>query len=507
MIDSKRIAKNTVFLYIRLIIILLVTLYTSRVVINKLGIDDYGLYNVLFSTIGLLSFLNGTLSAGTSRFITYALGAGDKQKLQYTFSTAFVSHLLLAGIVVLLGETIGLWYVHNVMVIPPERFNAAIVVYQISVIATVVSIVQVPFTSEIMAHEKMGVYAYIGIYEAVGKLLIVYLLTRASDDKLILYAILVASVGFSVTAFYIYYTRRKFEEVKFQISFNKSTFVSILKFSGWNIIANLSNSLALQGVIMLFNLFFMPVVVASQAIATQISRALMQFVDSVRVAVSPQVIKLYANQNYEESKKLTLESAGYIFNLLLLLGLPCILIMPALLDVWLVDVPEYAVIFAQFVVFQNIIENFSAAFYTPMVAAGKVKKNSLAAIFLCIGQFIILYFLFKLGFDAIVARYISLIVSFIYAFGVKPYILRHDLNYTYKELYSCIWNSIKVLLVAGGLTICIYYLIPQTSFLISVLVSMLDVTVVLFASYIFMEKIVRKRLIDLLLRKLKLIYS
>jgi len=507
MIDSKLIAKNTVFLYLRLIIILLVTLYTSRVIINKLGIDDYGLYNVLFSTIGLLSFLNGTLSAGTSRFITYALGTGDKQKLHYTFSTALVTHLLLAGFVIFLSETIGLWYMHNVIVIQPERFNAALAVYQISVIATVVSIVQVPFTSEIIAHERMEVYAYVGIYEAIGKLLIVYLLTRSSYDKLIIYAILVASVGFSVTAFYIFYTKRKFEEVRFQISFNKSTFVSILKFSGWNIIANLSNTIVLHGVIMLFNLFFLPVVVASQAIATQISRAMMQFVDSVRVAVNPQVIKLYADQNYEASKQLTLESAGYIFDLLLLLGLPCILIMPALLDVWLVDVPEYAVIFAQFVVFQNIIENFNAAFYIPMVAANKVKKNSLSAIFLCVGQFILLYFMFKVGMGAIWARYISLIVSFIYAFVVKPYILRNDLNYTYKELYLCIWSSIKVLMVAGGLTICIYYLLPQTSFLISILAAMLDVIVVLFASYIFMEKSLRKRLIDLLLRKLKLIYS
>jgi O-antigen/teichoic acid export membrane protein len=358
-----------------------------------------------------------------------------------------------------------------------------------------------------MAHEKMEVYAFVGIYESIGKLLIVYLLTRASDDKLIVYAILVASVGFSVTAFYIYYTKRKFEEVRFQIRFNKSTFVSILKFSGWNIIANFSNTLVLQGVIMLFNLFFMPVVVASQAIATQISRAMMQFVDSVRFAVNPQIIKLYADQNYEESKKLTLESAGYIFDLLLLLGLPCILIMPALLDVWLVNVPEYAVIFAQFVVFQNIIENFNAAFYTPMVAAGKVKKNSLSAIFLCVFQFIILYFLFKLGFDAILARYISLMVSFIYAFVVKPYILHKDINYTYKELYSCIWESIKVLLVAGVLTICIYIFIPQTSLLVSVLVSMLDFAVILFASFIFLKKSVRKWLIDLLLRKLNLRYS
>jgi len=503
MIDSKRIAKNTVFLYTRLFFILLTTLYTSRVVIDKLGIEDFGLYNVIFSAIGLLSFLNGTLSTGTSRFITYDLGLGDIQKLRHTFSTVFVTHLMLTGLVLLLGETIGLWYLYHVMVIPPERFHAALLVYQLSIFITVVSIIQVPFTAEIMAHEKMEVYAYMGIFEAVGKIVIVFFLTLAAADKMVLYAALVALVSLLITLFYVFYTRRKFEEVQFSLNFNKVTFASIMKFSGWNIIANLSSTFVVEGVIMLFNLFFLPVVVASQAVASQISRAMMQFVDNVRVAVNPQVIKLYAEQNYEESRKLTLKSAEYIFDLLLLLCLPCILVMPALLDLWLVKVPAYAVIFAQIIVFQNIIENFNAAFYTPMVAANKVKKNSLAAIFLCIGQFFLLYFLFKHGVDAIWARYTALFVSFAFSFAVKPYILRHDIDYSYKELYSCIGKCLKVLFVAGILTVGINYLLPQTTIYISALAVLLDVALVALVSYLFMDKKVRTMLIGVLLRKVK----
>ena len=201
-IDSKRIAKNTIFLYARLILVMGVTLYASRVILDKLGVDDYGLFNVAFSVIGLLSFLNGTLGAGTSRFITFDLGRNNREKLTYTFSTALCAHLFLAGIILLLGETVGVWYVHNIMVCPPDRFQAAFIVYQISIFITILSILQVPFTSEIMAHEEMDIYAYIGMYEAVAKLVIVYLLIHSPFDKLIFYASLVAIVSLSVF-FYI----------------------------------------------------------------------------------------------------------------------------------------------------------------------------------------------------------------------------------------------------------------------------------------------------------------
>ena len=238
MIDSKRIAKNTVFLYIRLVLVLCVTLYTSRVVLDKLGVDDFSLYNVVYGVIGLLSFLNGTLSSGTSRFITFALGKGDLAKLKRTFSVALYVHVLLAVLVILLGETVGLWYVHNVMVIPPERLSAVLVVYQISILSTVITILQVPFISEVMAHERMSIYAYIGIYEAIAKLAIVFLLICSPFDELIYYAALVALASLTVFLFYVFYTKRKFDEVSLKFHFDKFTFISIMKFSGWNIIAN-----------------------------------------------------------------------------------------------------------------------------------------------------------------------------------------------------------------------------------------------------------------------------
>lgn len=495
-IDSKRIAKNTVFLYVRLLLVLGVTLYTSRVVLDKLGVDDFGLYNVVFGVIGMLSFLNGTLSFGTSRFITFELGKKDMGRLRATFSTALGAHAFLAGLIILLAETVGIWYISHVMVCPPERFRAAFIVYQISILSTVMSILQVPFTSEVIAHEKMVFYAYMGIFEAVGRLIIAFLLCITSFDRLIFYAALMALVPISNFAICSVYCKIKFEEVGFRIVIERSIFKSILKFSGWNIIANITNTLMYQGVIMLFNIFFQPFVVAAQAISNQVSSALMQFVNNVRQAVNPQVIKLYAEGSYSESKKLTLSSAEYIFDLLLLLGVPLIMVMPAFLDVWLVEVPQYTVAFARLIVIQDILENFNAAFYTPMVAANKIEKNSIAALGLCVLQFSILYILFRVGLPPIWAWYIGILFVIIWSFGVKPYILWKDIDYSWKEMWTCIGRCMRVLVPVALLCLAVYIFVPQTSLGRSILVAFLSFTIVGMISFAFMEKSVRGRLLS-----------
>lgn len=501
-IDSKRIAKNTIFLYARLILVMGVQLYSSRVILDKLGATDYGLYYVVFSVIGLLSFLNGTLSSGTSRYITFELGKGDKDRLRTTFSTTLISHILLAGIILLLGETVGLWYAHNVMVVPEERMKAAMIVYQISILSTIISILQVPFTSEIMAHEEMNVYAYLGIYEACAKLAVVFLIIHTSFDKLVIFAVLQCAVVLSVFCIYVCYSKRRFNEVTFKRYFDKVIFKSILKFSGWNIIANLSNTLMSQGVIMLFNIFFAPVVVAAQAVSNQISAALMQFVNNVRQAVNPQVIKLYADQQYKESQRLTFMSAEYIFDLLLLLGVPCIMLMPALLDLWLVDVPDYAVAFAQLIIVQDILGNFSAAFYTPMLAANKLSKNSIASVFLCVAQFVLLWILFALGLGPLWARYLALLSCVIFSFVVKPYILWKDIGYNLKEIYMCIWQCMRIMLTVIVFCIAIYLLIPQDSLLDSLLVMVLSMLIVAVTALLYMDKNARDNLTTMVLRKI-----
>ena len=502
MSDSKRIAKNTGFLYIRMFIIMAVQLYTSRVVLDKLGADDYGLYNVVGGVVGLLSFLTGTLSIGTSRFITYELGAGDAKKLKSTFVTSFYTHLALSGIIVILLETIGLWFFYNHLVIPSDRLDAAFWVYQISILTTIVAITQVPYTSAIMAHEKMDIYAYLSIFEAVAKLLVVYLLVIAPYDKMLVYAILIAIVQIVLASFYRFFCVSKFQECRLNFSFDKSIFKKLMGFSGWNITANIAEVLKAQGVIVLINMFFQPAIVAAHAIGNQITNAMMQFINNIRTAVNPQIIKLYASGDYEGSKRLTLKSSLYVFDLLLMLSLPFILLMEPILNLWLKEVPPYTVVFAQCIVASQIIGNFSASFYTPMLAANKIKKNSIAAVIFSFSNFIILYLIFKLGGDVMWVQYVYIFNSALWSYLIKPFILYKDINYNIPEMAKCILCTFKV-----GLLSCIIA-IPTRIFLNNsiiecILLFMITIVAVMISSYIFMYKEDRQKVIAFLVNKLK----
>lgn len=483
-------------------IIMAVQLYTSRVVLDKLGADDYGLYNVVGGVVGLLSFLTGTLSIGTSRFITYELGAGDAKKLKSTFVTSFYTHLALSGIIVILLETIGLWFFYNHLVIPSDRLDAAFWVYQISILTTIVAITQVPYTSAIMAHEKMDIYAYLSIFEAVAKLLVVYLLVIAPYDKMLFYAILIAIVQILLALFYRFFCVSKFQECRLNFSFDKSIFKKLMGFSGWNITANIAEVLKAQGVIVLINMFFQPAIVAAQAIGNQITNAMMQFINNIRTAVNPQIIKLYASGDYEGSKRLTLKSSLYVFDLLLLLGLPFILLMEPILNLWLKVVPPYTVVFAQCIVASQIIGNFSASFYTPMLAANKIKKNSIAAVIFSFSNFIILYLIFKLGGDVMWVQYIYILNSVLWSYLIKPFILYKDINYNILEMAKCILCTFKV-----GLLSCIIA-IPTRIFLDNsiiecVLLFMITIVAVIISSYIFMYKEDRQKAMSFIYNKIK----
>lgn len=367
-----------------------VTLYMSRVVLDKLGVDDFGLYNVVGGVVGMLSFISGTLSIGTSRFLTYEIGRNDINRLHKTFNTAFYTHTLVGVFLVILLETIGLWFVNNKLVIPDDRFDSAIIVYHISVFTSLISITQVPYTSLIMAHERMGIYAVISIIEAVGKLLAVYLLFISQYDKLIIYALLIFIVQALTSLSYVICCKNLFSESHLNLFFDKAIFKSLMSFSGWNIIANLTETLKMQGYLVLLNLFFQPYVVAAQTIGNQVAGAMMQFISNFRNAINPQIIKLYAIGEFEESKRLTMFTTVLVYDLVLLLGLPTIFVLDKIMNLWLVEVPPYAVLFTQYIIAQRILSTFDASFYIPMMAAGKIKTNSIIASFLGPCVFILL---------------------------------------------------------------------------------------------------------------------
>lgn len=493
MSDNKRIAKNTLFLYFRMILIMGVTLYTSRVVLDKLGIDDFGLFQVVGGVVGILSFLNGTLSSGTSRFLTYELGTGNLEMLKRTFSTGFYTHVILALIVIVVMETGGLWFLYNKLVIPPDRFDACFWVFQLSIFATFLSIIQVPYTATIMAHEQMGVYAFISIFESFAKLGICYLLSVSPIDRLVLYALLTALVQFFVMFFYWLYSIKRFVEAKLLLVFDKGILKSMLGFSGWNVLANISNMLGQQGTLVLINMFFLPFVVTAQAIAGQVSGAIMQFVNSFRTAINPQVIKQYAAGDYNSSQKLTLQTTVLSFDLVLLLGLPAIIVMDRVIHIWLVDVPDYAVVFTQWIIARQIIGIFNASFYTPMMAANKMKWNSIASTFLCIGEFVLLFFLFKMGLGPMWIQYLGVVVVSLFAFIIKPWILIREIEYNLKDIIHCYVICFKTLILSLIISLIpVYFLTDSiTHSLIKVCISGFAVC---FSSYFFMGKQIKDKI-------------
>lgn len=502
MADAKRLAKNTLFMYARMLVIMFVSIFTSRVVLDKLGIDDYGLYNAVASIVAMISFLNVTLSTSTSRYLTYDLGKGDLDKLRLTFSTSFYTHLFLAGIVVIIMETAGLWYMGNKFVVPEGRDFATQVVFQISIFTAAISVIEVPFKASIMSHEDLDIYAFIGLFEVFAKLGIVYLLSISTIDKLILYAILIAGVHFTVTSSYILTCIKKYKEINIKGRFNKETFEGMLGFTGWTAIANMSNTMVVQGATLLLNLFFSPAVIASKALANQITHAIMGFVSNFRVALNPQIIKSYASGNIDSFRSFTLRSTVVSFDLMLVLGLPCIVAMKTILKLWLVEVPEGAVAFSQLAILSQIINTISTSTYIPFVASGKLKLNALWGTVAGFGYFMLLYVVFKFGGGALWAQWMFLILCVISVLVLRPILLHKELGFTYNEMIVCGMRCFKALF-ASGFTSFFFYRVLGEDLLQQAILFFLVFIVSLVFSWLFMERVMREYLLQIIKSKLR----
>lgn len=310
---NKRIAKNTLMLYIRMLFSMVVSLYTARVILNTLGVEDYGTYNVVGGVVALFGFINASLSTGTQRFLTFELGKGDDHQLNRVFSMSLNIHVIIAIIVFLLAETVGLWFLNTQLVIPTGRLYAANWVYQVSILSAIISITQVPYSATIVSHERFNIYAYVGIIEVLLRLLIVLLLVIIPADKLILLAILSFSISAGIALFYRTYSIKKFAECKYIFFWDKPLLKSLLSFSGWSLFGSTSHILLTQGMNILVNLFFGVAVNAARAITVQVEHALNNFVSNFMIAMNPQITKNYAAENLEEMKVLMQRGAKFSF--------------------------------------------------------------------------------------------------------------------------------------------------------------------------------------------------
>lgn len=428
MVEKKRIAVNTILLYFRMVLIMGVALYTSRIVLKVLGATDYGLYNVVGGVVSMFSFLNGSLSSGTSRFITYDLGTGDKIRLRQTFNVAFVSHTILAGIIFLLTETIGLWFVNNKLVFDDSRHLAVNVVYQFSVLTLMLQLTQVPFSADIIAHEKMNVYAYVSIFEVALKLCLAFLLQlNKSIDNLIFYSALLFIVQLTIIGIYRFYCIRHFEETHFEFCKDKKRYKEIFSFSGWDIIGSLCVLSQGQGINILLNMFFGPIVNAARAITYQLEGAFSQLTNNFMTAVNPQMVKSFALKQYDEMLDLIKDASKYGFFLLSVFLVPVLFKMEYILQLWLKDVPPQTNIFARIILCMLMIRVIARPVIQGTHATGNIKRLNLIAGLVGLLPLPVTYVLFKLDFPAITA-FLSLFIWGVIANFLETFIFKMEMK-------------------------------------------------------------------------------
>lgn len=422
--NNQRIAKNTLMLYFRMILTMLVSLYTSRVVLNTLGVEDFGIYNVVGGFVTMFGFLNSAMASATQRFLAFEIGKGDHEQLRNVFSMSINIHFLIAFIIFILAETVGLWFVNTQLTIPSGRMGAAQWVYQFSILAMMVNMVSVPYNAMIIAHERMNVFAWVSIAEVSLKLFIVFMLQWFGFDKLKFYAVLTFCVSLIIRFIYGFYCSRQFKESRFRYFWDKSLFKTLVSYAGWNLWGNIAAVLKDQGVNVLLNMFFGPVINAARGIAYQVSSAVNQFVANFQMAMNPQIIKSYASDDLKYMHQLIFRGAKYSFFLLFTLSLPILLETEQILRLWLKIVPDYTVIFTRLVIINVLIDCISGPLMTAAQASGKIKLYQSVVGGLLILNLPISYLFLKFGFQPQVTIFVSIGIS-VLALMLRLLILRN----------------------------------------------------------------------------------
>ena len=377
--NNKRIAKNTLFLYFRMLFMMAVSLYTSRIILKALGVEDFGIYNVVGGFVTMFTYITGSMSTATQRFITFALGKKDYVGLKKVFSMAISIHIGMAILLLIVGEIVGLWLLYNKMIIPDGRMNAAFWVLQCSLLSTVVMVISIPYNALIISHEKMSAFAYISILEVTLKLLLVFTLLVLPADKLICYAIFLLCVQVLLQFIYSIYSRRHFEESKYQRVWDKQLFKDMSSFAGWSMFGCLAGAGQTQGLNILLNVFFGPAVNAARGVAVQVQNAINGFARNFQMSVNPQITKNYASGELEYMNKLIYSSSKFSVFLLFMLSLPVILEAHKILQLWLGIVPDHTVAFIRFILVISMFEALANPVICAVQATKKIRKYQIVA--------------------------------------------------------------------------------------------------------------------------------
>lgn len=397
--NTKRIAKNTLMLYARMLFSMLVSLYTSRVVLNTLGVEDYGIYNVVGGFVAMFSLISSSLSSASSRFLTFELGKGDMKQLKRVFSTSLLIHIVLAFIVLVLLETIGVWFLNTRMTIPAERLYAANWVFQASIVSFILGLISVSYNASIVSHEHMGVFASIGIVDVLLRLGIVLFIAYSSlnFDRLIVYSLLLVLVGACLQCIYFRYCRKHFEECRFIFSFDKQTWKEMSSFAGWNFIGCTAGLLKTQGVNILLNLFVSPVLNAARGIAVSVNTAVLGFAGNFMAALNPQITKSYASGEHSYMMSLVERGSRFSFYILLMLALPILFETKFVLTLWLKQYPAHTVNFVRLILLLALCDVLSNTLITLQSATGKIRDYQLAVGGVLMLNFPLSYICLKMG--------------------------------------------------------------------------------------------------------------
>lgn len=449
---NKRIAKNTLVLYVRMLFTMGISLFTSRVILQTLGVEDYGISSVVGGVISMFTFINAAMVSSTQRYLNFELVRGDANQLRSVFSTSLQIHALIALAIIVLSETVGLWFLNEKLVIPEARMTAAMWVYQCSILSCAVSIMSTPYNAVIVAHEKMSAFAYISILDVSLKLLVVYLLVVLPFDKLIILAILNLLVQLFIRYIYTLYCHRHFPESYFQFRFNKTLFKEMFGFAGWSFWGNLAAILYTQGLNMMLNIFFGPIVNAARGIAVQVQSAVQQFVGGFQTALNPQITKNYASNNLPQMHSLMFRSARFSFLLLFLLSLPVLMETNFILTLWLKTVPDDAVVFTQIMICISLIYTTANPCIIANQATGKVKIYQMVVGGILLLILPISYVVLKLGAPAYSVFIVHFCIESLAQFS-RMYMLR-------KLIHLPLWQYMKNIYIPIVSTVVIAIILP-----------------------------------------------
>ncbi|NLD93699.1 MAG: lipopolysaccharide biosynthesis protein [Fibrobacter sp.] len=494
--NNKTIAKNTIFLYVRMFVSMVISLYTSRIVLQTIGVVDFGIYNIVGGVVSMLIFLKNSMAISVQRFLNFELGKNNIENLKKIFSISLMVHCVIALLVFIVAETIGQWFLYTRLNIPYDRLGAANWVYHFSVISCMFSIIQVPYIAVIVSREKLNIYAYISIVDVILKLLIVYLLVNSSIDKLVLYAMLTTSVAFIGMMITILYCLKTFSEAHFHFCADIKIVREITTFAGWSMLGEIAWVCTLQGVNIILNIFYGPIVNAARSISFQVNTNIYLLVSNFQTALNPQIIKNFATGNIVAMENLIVKGTKFSYYLLLLISLPILIETEFVLQMWLNYVPAYTVIFCRIVLINSLIDVLGNTYATAARAYGKIMRYQIIVSSVLVMNLPLSYIMLKIGKTPEYTLYIYGFIAIVLVF-VRLFLLNKMIGLSLILFIKSVLLSVTIVTLSSMIFPMLVYIVMPTGlfrFIITVIISFFSVG---FSTYYFgMNRSDRKLVVE-----------